>query len=109
MHDLHVEQIIPLSFEVLPVVVDLSGATETAFDLSITEISDGALNVLGVTVHDETVISEAVHVGETVHDETAYSDMKVDELRKIVSDKSLATKEEVKKLKKPELLLLLKK
>jgi len=110
MHDLNVEQIIPLSFEVLPVVVDLSGATETAFDLSITEISDGALNVLGETVHvGETVISEAVHVGETVHDETAYSDMKVDELRKIVSDKSLATKEEVKKLKKPELLLLLKK
>jgi len=106
MHDLNVEQIIPLSFEVLPVVVDLSGATETAFDLSITEISDGALNVLG---DSERVSSEAVHVGEAVHDEAVYGDMKVDELRKIVSDKSLATKEEVKKLKKPELLLLLKK
>jgi hypothetical protein len=35
--------------------------------------------------------------------------MKVDDLRKVVSDKSLASKEEVKKLKKPELVALLKK
>jgi hypothetical protein len=35
--------------------------------------------------------------------------MKVDELRKVVSDKNLSTKEEVKKLKKPELVALLKK
>jgi hypothetical protein len=35
--------------------------------------------------------------------------MKVDDLRKFISDKGLATKDEVKKLKKPELLSLLKK
>ena len=90
LQDLNVEQIIPLSFEVLPRVLDLScdSDTETAFDLSITEIIDGSLNQVG---------------------ETAYGDMKVDELRKIVADKSLATKDEVTKLQKPELLLLLKK
>ena len=38
-----------------------------------------------------------------------YEQMKVDDLRKIVADKNLATKDEVKKLKKPELLILLKK
>jgi hypothetical protein len=38
----------------------------------------------------------------------SYEHAKVDDLRKIVSDKNLATKEEVKKLKKPELLSLLK-
>lgn len=96
MHELNVEQMIPLSFEVLPRVLDLSGSgsgsgesdTETTFDLSITEIINGSSNPVG---------------------ETAYGEMKVDELRKIVADKSLATKDEVKKLKKPELLLLLKK
>jgi hypothetical protein len=35
--------------------------------------------------------------------------MKVDDLRKVITDKNLATKEEAKKLKKPELLQLLKK
>ena len=82
MHELNVEQMIPLSFEVLPRVLDLSGSG------SITEIINGSSNPVG---------------------ETAYGEMKVDELRKIVADKSLATKDEVKKLKKPELLLLLKK
>ena len=96
MHELNVEQMIPLSFEVLPRVLDLSGSgsgsgesdTETTFDLSITEIIDGSSNPVG---------------------ETAYGEMKVDELRKIATDKNLATKDEIKKFKKPELLLLLKK
>ena len=44
-----------------------------------------------------------------VKNESNYEQMKVDDLRKIVADKNLSTKEEVKKLKKPELLLLLKK
>lgn len=39
----------------------------------------------------------------------SYEQMKVDDLRKVVADKGLAPKEEVKKLKKPELLVLLKK
>ena len=39
----------------------------------------------------------------------SYEQMKVDDLRKVVADKGLASKEEVKKLKKPELLVLLKK
>jgi len=39
----------------------------------------------------------------------SYEQMKVDDLRKVVADKGLASKEEIKKLKKPELLVLLKK
>ena len=39
----------------------------------------------------------------------SYDQMKVDDLRKVVADKGLASKEEIKKLKKPELLVLLKK
>ncbi len=72
---------IPIIFEVLPVLstTDESSITE------ITEITDEPLTL------------------------AAYEQMKVDDLRKIVADKMLATKEEVKKLKKPELLLLLKK
>jgi hypothetical protein len=38
-----------------------------------------------------------------------YEQMKVDDLRKIVTDMNLAVKDEVRKLKKPELLALLKK
>ena len=45
------------------------------------------------------------NAGET----PSFEQMKVDDLRKVVADKGLASKEEVKKLKKPELLVLLKK
>ena len=37
-----------------------------------------------------------------------YEDLKVDELRKLAVEKDLVKKDEVKKLKKPELLALLK-
>jgi hypothetical protein len=47
-------------------------------------------------------------VTSDVKPEVDYEHMKVDDLRKIVSDKRLATKEEVKKLKKPELLAVLR-
>ena len=74
-----VEEIIPLSFDTLPTLSDNNNET---------------LKVVHLDSSDSVVVD--------------YEHMKVDELRKLVSDKGLATKEEVKKLKKPELLVLLK-
>jgi hypothetical protein len=64
---------------------------------------DEPLNLLNLIPMDD----ESLHAD--VNSISAYEHMKVDDLRKIVSDKSLASKEEVKKLKKPELIALLKK
>ena len=61
------------------------------------------LNLLNLIPMDD----ELLHTD--VNSISAYEHMKVDDLRKIVSDKSLASREEVKKLKKPELIALLKK
>ena len=44
---------------------------------------------------------------EIVKKEEKPENMKIDDLRKLVNDKSLASKENVKKMKKPELLQLL--
>ena len=75
----NIEEIIPLSFDTLPTLSDNNNET---------------LKVVHLDSSDSVVVD--------------YEHMKVDELRKLVSDKGLATKEEVKKLKKPELLVLLK-
>jgi hypothetical protein len=82
---------IPIAFEVLsfsPIEVTTVDEPASANESSITEIIDEPSNLA---------------------DTTSFEQMKVDELRKIVSDRNLASKEEVKKLKKPELLVLLKK
>jgi hypothetical protein len=82
-----------LAYEVLPSVEETTTTTDSA---SIIEEPLNLVNLLNVT-----------NLGKT--DNANYEQMKVDDLRKIVSDKNLSTKEEVKKLKKPELLVLLKK
>jgi hypothetical protein len=79
----------PILFEVLPLFVSESASSSEPFTSSITE----------VTNEPSLALAEDV----------SYEQMKVDDLRKIVADKNLATKDEVKKLKKPELLILLKK
>ena len=66
---------------------------------------DEPLNLLNLIPMDEEISS----LHSDVNSISAYEHMKVDDLRKVVSDKSLASKEEVKKLKKPELIALLKK
>ena len=111
----------PVSFEVLS-CVNLSNESSVASESSITEIIEepssleelnlesssleplnleslNLVNLIGKTDETTTVKSESI----------SYDQMKVDDLRKIVTDKNLSTKEEVKKLKKPELLVLLKK
>ena len=50
---------------------------------------------------------EPEHATSQAHAPLKHDQMRVDDLRKIVVDKQLSTKEEVKKLKKPELLVLL--
>ena len=82
-------------------------------DTIIRKVDEDTLKVVNLDVTDvtsephvttEAQTSSAVKTTEVVD----YEHTKVDDLRKIVSDKNLATKEEVKKLKKPELLALLK-
>jgi hypothetical protein len=77
-------------------------ATE-AVSASANAAAHEPLNLLNLIPMDD----ESLHAD--VNSISAYEHMKVDDLRKIVSDKSLASREEVKKLKKPELIALLKK
>ena len=88
----------PVTFEVLSFVKNES---------SITEIIEEPLEPLNlVNLIGQT---EETTLGKSEGTKESYEQMKVDDLRKIVTDKNLSTKDEVKKLKKPELLLLLKK
>ena len=82
-------------------------------DTISTKVDEDTLKVVNLDVTDvtsaahvttEAQMTSAVKTTEVID----YEHTKVDDLRKIVSDKNLATKEEVKKLKKPELLALLK-
>jgi hypothetical protein len=57
--------------------------------------------------HVEDHVEEPEHTTSQAHAPLKHDQMRVDDLRKIVVDKQLSTKEEVKKLKKPELLVLL--
>jgi hypothetical protein len=92
--------IMALSFEILPNLSN-DGMFNPNFSSSssISEITEETLTI-NLEQNDKT---------EEESEPASYESMKVDELRKIVSDKNLSTKDEVKKLKKPELLLLLKK
>ena len=85
-----------LAFEVL----DHSHAEhEVATTSSISEITDETLSLDAPSIHDVT----------QQHTSHSYESMKVDDLRAIVTAQNLASKEDSKKLKKPELLALLKK
>ena len=111
----HSENMPPMEFELLSEVhlaapvVDLVEAVEVAdtvahsVDVAPAVVVDEPLNLLNLIPMDD----ESLH--SDVNSTSAYEHMKVDDLRKVVSDKSLASKEEVKKLKKPELVALLKK
>jgi hypothetical protein len=98
LQDSDFENPIPITFEVLSSSItinhDIMGnsGSEGTLGSSITEIID----ISATSLADAATAS-------------SYENMKVDELRKIVSDKNLASKDDIKKLKKPELLVLLKK
>ena len=82
---------------------------------NVTELGDDVLNIVEVINIDDTNVHESDSSSSSSFDESQssipvnYDSMKIEELRKIVTDRNLATKEESKKLKKPELLSLLKK
>jgi hypothetical protein len=116
------EKMIPISFEVLSGVVSDLASQSSANQSSIMEIIDDSLILFGQRKEhateehateehatEEQATEEHATEEHAADDQHTYEQLKVDELRKIVSDKNLATKEEVKKLKKPELLVLLKK
>jgi hypothetical protein len=93
-----------LQFESVVVVPDVDVSELSS---KITDITDDE------PLQEVNIESKTAEVEPKVADlepkvDVSYEHTKVDDLRKIVSDKGLATKEEVKKLKKPELLSLLK-
>ena len=116
----------PVSFEVLS-CVNLSNESSIASESSITEIIEEPTSLEPLNLESSSLESSSLEplnleslnlvnlIGKTDEtttvksDSISYDQMKVDDLRKIVTDKNLSTKEEVKKLKKPELLVLLKK
>jgi hypothetical protein len=84
-----------LSFEVLSTSdTDTGNEHSTATNSSISEITDETLSLDAPTKTDT---------------HQTYESMKVDDLRTIVISQNLASKEDSRKLKKPELLALLKK
>jgi hypothetical protein len=113
---------IAFEFEELTCVLGESSTVNNPESSSIMEIMDVSLSLANVNVSEVNVsVSEAnvsVSVSEantnantnaTTDAPTTYEQMKIDELRKVATDKNLAPKEEIKRMKKPELLVLLKK
>jgi len=79
---------------------------DTVTTLTNADVDNLKVINLDVTNEVNTINETTIEVKTT--EVIDYEHMKVDDLRKIVSDKNLATKEEVKKLKKPELLAVLR-
>ena len=94
------------------IVSDLLKTTGKIEDIQIEELStsDSVETPVPAPVPVPAHVPAPVPVETLVSKENPkYDDLKVDELRKVLLEKGLAQKEEVKKLKKNELLALLKK
>ena len=95
---------LPLDFEQVPTSIQQQEQLPTIVDDSsvwhVSELQDESANILKVVDLNTSV--------DLTKADVSYEQMKVDDLRKIVLDFTLASKDEVKKLKKPELLTLLK-
>jgi len=118
---------IAFEFEELTCVLGESSTVNNPESSSIMEIMDVSLSLANVNVSEVNVSEANVSVSEanvsvsvseantnantnaTTDAPTTYEQMKIDELRKVATDKNLAPKEEIKRMKKPELLVLLKK
>jgi hypothetical protein len=118
---------IAFEFEELTCVLGESSTVNNPESSSIMEIMDVSLSLANVNVSEANVSEANVSVSEanvsvsvseantnantnaTTDAPTTYEQMKIDELRKVATDKNLAPKEEIKRMKKPELLVLLKK
>ena len=133
--DIEIEQLPPIAFEVLS-ISDIYSASEAgasqagasqagasqagasqagaievgAIEVGAIEVGASEADTSIIEVMDDTLnLVNLLNVGTDATKSESYDQMRVDDLRKIVSDKNLATKDDVKKLKKPELLVLLKK
>lgn len=84
-------QMMSLAFEVLP---------------NSNETRDNSLNTTSTITEITDITEEPLSLDNKEED---INSMKVDDLRKMVIDKQLTSKDEAKKLKKPELLALIKK
>jgi len=101
-----------LDFESLPEMVSLDSSSALLIQDSLKIVDLDATHT--DATHTDATHADATHTDAMTHTDAAktdiiYDSMKVDDLRKIVADLNLAVKDEAKKLKKPELLALLKK
>lgn len=92
--------------EIVDDTIELTSLDMTSFGLDKTDTA--GLSIVDVDGLANASISNSNGSSES-SDPAHYEQMRVDDLRKIVLEKNIAPKEEVKKLKKPELLALLKK
>jgi hypothetical protein len=122
--EIEIDQLPPIAFEVLS-ISDIYGASASEAGAGASDAgardagaSDAATEGAGASEADTSIIEvmddslnlvNLLNVGTDATKSESYDQMRVDDLRKIVSDKNLATKDDVKRLKKPELLVLLKK
>lgn len=101
-----------LDFESLPAMTSLDSSSAILNQESLKVVDLDATHT-DATHTDATPVDVATSIDITHADaaktDIIYESMKVDDLRKIVADLNLAVKDEAKKLKKPELLALLKK
>ena len=104
-----------LDFESLPAMTSLDSSSAILIQDSLKIVDLDATQTDATTPADvATPADAATPLDVATHSDAAktdiiYESMKVDDLRKIVADLNLAVKDEAKKLKKPELLALLKK
>ena len=92
-------------------VLDLLNTTSKIEEIQVEELPGPVSVSVSVTVPVPGPVPAPLEASLEVPANAApkYDDLKVDELRKIVLEKGLAQKDEVKKLKKNELLAILKK
>ena len=103
-----------LDFESLPAMTSLDSSSAILIQDSLKIVDLDATHTDATQTDATTQADAATPLDVATHSDAAktdiiYESMKVDDLRKIVADLNLAVKDEAKKLKKPELLALLKK
>ena len=108
MNEVHVENIDMDSFNKTSTIYEIKDeSSEDEDDSDDDDETEGQVEPVEVKAPVE-VKEIKIKVEPSEQTPLRIDQMRVDDLRKLVLDKNLSTKEEVKKLKKPELLFLLK-
>ena len=96
--------------EIVDDTIELTSLDMASFGLDKTDTAGlSIVDVDGLANANHSISNGGSSSSSESSDPAHYEQMRVDDLRKIVLEKNIAPKEEVKKLKKPELLALLKK